>query len=60
MKEIATIITQKEYDLYAKRKATYKQNKTRMYAVAYGQCSKAMRESSRVPMNMRQQQKPPT
>eukprot|EP00957_Ditylum_brightwellii_P079092 6015591-Ditylum_brightwellii.AAC.1 len=26
-----------------KRKATYKQNKTCMYAVAYGQCSEAMR-----------------
>eukprot|EP00957_Ditylum_brightwellii_P072372 5500718-Ditylum_brightwellii.AAC.1 len=43
MKEIAAIIIQKEYDLYMKRKATYKQNKTRMHAVAYGQCSEAMR-----------------
>eukprot|EP00957_Ditylum_brightwellii_P016378 1231327-Ditylum_brightwellii.AAC.1 len=43
MKEIAAIIIQKEYDLYVKRKATYKQNKICMYTVACGQCSKAMR-----------------
>eukprot|EP00957_Ditylum_brightwellii_P146950 11187817-Ditylum_brightwellii.AAC.1 len=40
---IADIILAKEYDLFVKRKATYLDNKTKMYAIAYGQCSEAMR-----------------
>eukprot|EP00957_Ditylum_brightwellii_P187563 14283079-Ditylum_brightwellii.AAC.1 len=35
---VAENILAKEYDLYVKRKATYLDNKTKMYAIAYGQC----------------------
>eukprot|EP00957_Ditylum_brightwellii_P114160 8703132-Ditylum_brightwellii.AAC.1 len=43
-KAIANIIlAKKEYDIYVKRKATYLNNKTKMYAIIYVQCSEAMR-----------------
>eukprot|EP00957_Ditylum_brightwellii_P003986 303669-Ditylum_brightwellii.AAC.1 len=40
---IAEIILAKEYNLFVKHKATYLDNKTKMYAIAYGQYSEAMR-----------------
>eukprot|EP00957_Ditylum_brightwellii_P020543 1548914-Ditylum_brightwellii.AAC.1 len=42
-KDIAEQELNVEYDLYVKRIATYNDNKHKMYAVAYGQCSEAMR-----------------
>eukprot|EP00957_Ditylum_brightwellii_P122667 9355049-Ditylum_brightwellii.AAC.1 len=41
--EVAAILIQKEYDIFVKHKAIYKQNKIYMYAISYGQHSKAMR-----------------
>eukprot|EP00957_Ditylum_brightwellii_P146759 11172833-Ditylum_brightwellii.AAC.1 len=43
MREVATILIQKEYVTFVKCKATCKQNKTCTCTIAYGQCSKAMR-----------------
>eukprot|EP00957_Ditylum_brightwellii_P191643 14590851-Ditylum_brightwellii.AAC.1 len=40
---ITEIILAKEYDLYVKHKAKYLDNKMKMYAIAHGQCSEAMR-----------------
>eukprot|EP00957_Ditylum_brightwellii_P093897 7150489-Ditylum_brightwellii.AAC.1 len=42
-KDIAAIVIKQEYDVYVKQKATYSDNKMRMYAIAYGQCSEGMR-----------------
>eukprot|EP00957_Ditylum_brightwellii_P138315 10541916-Ditylum_brightwellii.AAC.1 len=41
-KDIAAIVIKTEYDICIKQKATYNDNKTRMYAVAYGQCSEVI------------------
>eukprot|EP00957_Ditylum_brightwellii_P034404 2609746-Ditylum_brightwellii.AAC.1 len=41
-KDIAEQVLEVEYDLYVKHIATYNDNKHKMYAVAYSQCSEAM------------------
>ena len=36
-------VWEKEVDIYVDRKRNYEDNKTNLYAIAYGQCSKAMK-----------------
>eukprot|EP00957_Ditylum_brightwellii_P211200 15365881-Ditylum_brightwellii.AAC.1 len=42
-KEVAEMILSREVEAYVKRKSAYQENKERMYAVAYGQCTESIR-----------------
>eukprot|EP00957_Ditylum_brightwellii_P026982 2039969-Ditylum_brightwellii.AAC.1 len=42
-KAISDVIFAKEFDIYAKRKATFLKNETTMFVITYRQCSEATR-----------------